>query len=145
MRPHERFHPDPRARLDALDLRQLDPRGFFESFMVIHLRPVGAVIKDVPIPARYGDLTSHLSITRTLIEFPRLLLRRGLRRIFWQYFVAGFNVVSLFLRCRNPLVVVGIVFSLYHWVDSLRPHGFTSTGTVTLVVLPRTPGFQLLL
>ena len=49
--------------------------------MLIRLRRVGAVIEDVRMPARYSDKGSHLSVTRTLIQFPGLLLRKGLRRI----------------------------------------------------------------
>ena len=36
----------------------------------------------------------------------------------WQYFLADFNAVSLFLVTGVPLVVFGVLFGLYHWIDS---------------------------
>ncbi len=134
-----------RAALEALDLRKLDPRYFFESSMLILLRRLGAVVEDVPMPARYPGEPSHLRIGRTLREFPWLLLRHGLRRIVWQYFVVDFNAVSLFLVSGAPLVTYGVVFGLYHWIDSYRRNVLTPTGTVMLAALPLILGFQLLL
>jgi dolichol-phosphate mannosyltransferase len=134
-----------RTALGALDLDQVHPRYFFESSMLIRLRQLGAVVEDVPMPARYGDESSHLSIVRTLVEFPWLLLRQGLRRVLWQYFIADFNVVSLFLVSGVPLIAYGLIFGIYHWIDSYRQNVFTPTGTVMLAVLPLILGFQLLL
>ncbi len=134
-----------RTALTALDARRIHPRYFFESSMLISLRRADAVVEDVPMPARYGDESSHLSIARTLTDFPLLLLRHGLRRILWQYFVVDFNPVSLFLVCGVPLVAYGALFGLYHWIDSYRRNVLTPTGTVMLAVLPLILGFQLLL
>lgn len=134
-----------RTALGALDLRQLHPRYFFESSMLIMLRRVGAVVEDVPMPARYGDEPSHLSAARALIEFPWLLLRQGARRILWQYFVADFNAVSLFLVSGVPLIAYGLLFGLYHWIGNYLRNVLTPTGTVMLAVLPLILGFQLLL
>jgi glycosyltransferase involved in cell wall biosynthesis len=134
-----------RTALAALDLRRLHPRYFFESSMLIELRRLGAVVEDVPMAARYGDEESGLSIARTLVEFPWLLLRHGLRRVLWQYFVADFNAVSLLLASGIPLAACGLVFGLYHWADSFLRNRLTPTGTVMLAVLPLILGFQLLL
>jgi dolichol-phosphate mannosyltransferase len=134
-----------RAALSALDLRKVHPRYFFETSMLILLRQLDAVVEDVPMPARYGDEPSHLSIGRTLVEFPGLLIRYGLRRVLWQYFVADFNAVSLFLLCGAPLIAFGALFGLYHWIDNYHRHVLTPTGTVMLSVLPLILGFQLLL
>jgi glycosyltransferase involved in cell wall biosynthesis len=134
-----------RTALAALDLGQVHPRYFFESSMLILLRRIGAVVEDVPMRARYGDASSHLSVGRALIEFPWLLLCHGVRRILWQYFVVDFNAVSLFLVSGVPLVSYGVFFGLYHWIDSYRRNVLTPTGTVMLAVLPLILGFQLLL
>jgi dolichol-phosphate mannosyltransferase len=134
-----------RAALATLDLEKLHPRYFFESSMLIMLRRIGAVVEDVPMPARYGSTLSHLNVGRTALEFPWLLAREGLRRVLWQYFVADFNAVSLFLVSGVPLVGYGVLFGLYHWIDSYRRNVLTPTGTVMLAVLPLILGFQLLL
>lgn len=134
-----------RAALASLDLSKLHPRYFFESSMLIKLKEINALVEDVPIPARYGDEKSNLSVPRTLVEFPWLLLRDGLKRVLWQYFVADFNAVSLFLVSGIPLITFGLVFGIYHWIDSYLRQVLTSTGTVMLAVLPLILGFQLLL
>jgi dolichol-phosphate mannosyltransferase len=134
-----------RSALAAVDLDRLHPRYFFESSMLVMLKHARAVIEDVPLPARYGAEQSNLRVARALFEFPWLLLRYGCRRIGWQYFLTDFNAVSLFLTCGVPLVVYGLAFGLYHWIDSVRRNVLTPTGTVMLAVLTLILGFQLLL
>jgi glycosyltransferase involved in cell wall biosynthesis len=134
-----------RTALSAIDLRKVHPRYFFESSMLCMLRRIGAVVEDVPMPARYGDEVSSLSVRRTLFEFPILLLRQALRRLLFQYFVADFNTVSLFLVAGLPLVAFGALFGAYHWIDSYRREVLTPTGTVMVAALPLILGFQLLL
>ena len=133
------------AALAALELGKLHPRYFFESSMLIKLKEIGALVEDVPMPARYGEEKSNLSVGRALVGFPWLLLRHGFKRVLWQYFVADFNAVSLFLVSGIPLVVFGLVFGIYHWIDSYLRGALTPTGTVMLSVLPLILGFQLLL
>jgi hypothetical protein len=134
-----------RSALEGLEIARLHPRYFFESSMLIRLREIGALVEDVPMPALYNGETSHLSAVRALVEFPALLLREGVKRVLWQYFVADFNAVSLFLVCGIPLALFGFVFGAYHWIVNSRAGTFASTGTVMLAVLPLILGFQLLL
>jgi len=134
-----------RAALGALDLARLHPRYFFESSMLIRLKEIGALIEDVPMPARYNNERSHLSVGRALMEFPWLMFRSGLKRILWQYFVADFNAVSLFLLTGLPLISFGLGFGVYHWILSSLTHTPATTGTVMLAVLPLILGFQLIL
>jgi dolichol-phosphate mannosyltransferase len=134
-----------RVALAALELGRLHPRYFFESSMLIRLREIGAVVEDVPMPARYDDERSHLSVGHALVEFPWLLGRYALKRILWQYFVADFNAVSLFLVSGAPLIAFGLVFGAYNWIESYLRGELASTGTVMLAVLPLILGFQLLL
>ncbi len=134
-----------RAVLEMLDLKRLHPRYFFESSMLVQLGTIGAVVEDRLIPARYGNERSHLKIGRALLEFPWQGLRYGCQRIWWRYFIADFNAVSLFLLCGIPLTTFGIGFGAYHWIRSAREGVLTPTGTVMLAVLPLIIGFQLLL
>ncbi len=134
-----------RTALTALNLEKVHPRYFFESSMLILSGTIGAVVEDVPVPARYGGERSGLSVTRTLAEFPWQCLRYGFRRILWRYFVVDFNAVSLFLVSGIPLIVFGVAFGLYHWIDNYLKNTLTPTGTIMLAVLPLILGFQLLL
>jgi dolichol-phosphate mannosyltransferase len=103
------------------------------------------VVRDVYVPAKYGDETSHLSIMRTLRQFPGSLLLGFLRRLWIQYFVRDFGLCSLYLVGGAALTAFGAIFGATHWWLSAQKHVVTPTGTVMLAVLPIILGVQLLL
>src|SRR5688500_5686322 len=78
--------------LAQLPLEKIDRRYFFDPSMLANLYLINAFVMDVPIPARYGNETSHLSIQRSLIEFPLKLLRTFLRRILLRYYIYDFSI-----------------------------------------------------
>ncbi len=131
--------------LEIINVEKIHRRYFFETSMLAELRHAQGVVLDIPIPARYGDEVSSLSLRRALIEFPFNLMKGLLDRLGWQYFIADFNLVSLFLVCGVPLTAFGVLFGLYAWIESYRHQVLTSTGTVMFSVLPLILGFQLLL
>ena len=47
--------------LSQVPLQKVDPTYFFETSMLSHLYVMGAVVKEVPMPARYTGETSSLS------------------------------------------------------------------------------------
>ena len=55
--------------LERISLDSLPDRYYFECGLLVELGMLGAVVKDVPMPARYGEASS-LSVTRALIGFP---------------------------------------------------------------------------
>ena len=120
-------------------------RYFFESSLLIELNRVRAVVVDIPIPARYGDEESSLSVLNAFFEFPMNLFKGLMRRIYWQYFLYDFTAVSLFLILGTLLTMVGGLWGIYHWYISIRYDLVATTGTVMLAVLPIILGFQLLL
>ena len=61
------------ALIPLLNKEDIGRRYFFESSMLLELSLLRAVVRDVYIPARYGDETSHLSILKTLRQFPPAL------------------------------------------------------------------------
>lgn len=70
-----------RETLLWLPFERLERRWFFESDMLCWLSGVGAVVRDVPIPARYGDEVSGMNTLLVLREFPGRLAARALRRL----------------------------------------------------------------
>jgi glycosyltransferase involved in cell wall biosynthesis len=133
-------------RRDVLTLiqRPLPERYFFESGLLIELGILRALVQDVPMPARYGDEQSSLSITRTLFGFPPRLLAGLLRRVLWRYFIYDFAVVSMLLTTGLPLFLFGTIYGALTWF-SLGGEGFASAGQVMLAAMPIILGFQLLL
>lgn len=128
-----------------IDTASIDRRYFFEISMLLELGFLRAVVRDVYIPARYGNETSQLSEWRALIDFPPRLLGGFARRIWVQYFLRDFNLVSLYLLSGLALLGFGGIFGAYHWWRSAQLQMATQTGTVMLAVLPIILGAQLLL
>lgn len=128
-----------------LNKKMIHERYFFEISFLFALNLQGAVIFNVPMEANYGDEISSMSLGRVLLEFPLLLLRQFLRRIWLQYFVLGFSVASLFLVSGLFLSVFGAGWGIIAWARSLSKGIPATTGTVMIAVLPLILGFQLLI
>jgi dolichol-phosphate mannosyltransferase len=131
--------------IPLLNRQSIARRYFFESSMLLELSLLRAVTRDVYIPAKYGDETSHLSEMSALIEFPRSLLRGFLRRLWIQYVVRDFGITSVFMLGGSALLSFGLVFGGWHWIRAIQSFVPTPTGTVMLALLPVILGVQLLL
>lgn len=134
-----------REVVEAIDSARLGPRYFFETSLLVEAYFAGATLVDVPMPAKYRDETSSLSVRRTALEFPRYLAAVTLRRVLLRYFVRDFTAVSVFLIVGLPLVVFGLGFGLWHWYGNYGSGVPTPTGTIVVAMLPLLIGFQLLL
>jgi len=133
------------ALIPLLNEDAIARRYFFESSMLLELSLLRAVTRDVYIPAKYGDETSHLSEFSALLEFPGPLLRGFLRRLWIQYLVRDFGITSVFMIGGTLLLLFGLIFGGWHWMLAVRSLAPTPTGTVMLALLPVILGVQLLL
>ncbi len=131
--------------LKEINFSKIHPRYFFESSLLIELYHANAVVKDVPMKAKYGDEVSGLSATRTLFEFPPKLFIAFLRRIVLKYFLFEFNIVSVYLFFGLPLFSFGVVYGLVNYIKYASSHIPAPTGTVVIPTLLIMLGFQLLL
>jgi glycosyltransferase involved in cell wall biosynthesis len=134
-----------RRVLEELNLKKISKRYFFESDMLINLNIVGAVVKDVRMPARYGEETSSLSIWKALFQFPHRLVKGLVKRILLKYFIYDFNMASVYLLIGLPMFIFSVVFGVWEWVDSIVTGTPRSAGTIMLVALPIIVSFQMLL
>jgi len=131
--------------LKELNLDKIANRYFFESDMLINLNVVGAVIRDIEIPARYGEENSSLRVGRVLIQFPLHLLKGFVKRVFLKYYVYDFNMASVYLIVGLPIFMFGVYFGLSEWIDSMVTGKARSSGTIMLAALPVIVSFQMLL
>ena len=131
--------------LADLPLDRIDRRYFFETSMLANLYLLDAFILDVPMPARYGDERSHMSIWRVLVEFPVKLFATILRRLTLRYFLFDFSMVSVYLLTGIPLILFGLIFGSYKWIQYLNLGVPAPTGTVILPTLALILGIQILL
>ncbi len=128
-----------------LNFDRLANRYFFETSMLLELGLQRLVVKDVYIPAVYGDEKSSLSISKSLFGFPPRLLRGMLRRILYFYFIRDFTAVTVFLLAGWTSVLFGAAWGGYHWWKSSQLQVAASTGTVMIAILPLIIGLQFLL
>jgi glycosyltransferase involved in cell wall biosynthesis len=135
-------------RGDVLRQLPLDALGrsfFFETSMLAQLYLLGAVVKDVAMPARYGEETSHLSIRRVLGEFPRRLLYCFMRRIVLKNFVYDFSIETIYLLAGLPLLLAGAGYGGVNWILYAWAGRTAPSGTVVISAMLIILGFQLLL
>jgi len=131
--------------LRRLPLSAVGRSFFFETSMLAQLYLLGAVVKDVPMQARYADEKSHLSVRRVLGEFSRRLFGCYLRRIVLKNFLYDFSMVSVYLLAGIPMLLAGAVYGGVNWFLYWLAGEGAPTGTVVIPAMLIILGFQLLL
>lgn len=134
-----------KCMLDELPLKKISKRYFFESDMLLNLYLVDAVVKDISIPAKYGDENSSLSVSGAIIHFPFKLLRGFVKRIFLKYFVYDFNMASIYILLGIPLLIFGVAFGVAEWIHSAVSNVSKSAGTIMIAALPVILSLEMLL
>ena len=133
------------STFQELNQNHLSRGYFFETSLLIALRLQNAVVKDISIPAVYGDEVSSLSHLKTLITFPIYLVRGFFRRILFQYFLLNFITTSIKILLSIPLLLFGLIWGIYHRTQSINTGIPAATGTVLIAIIPIMIGLLLLL
>jgi dolichol-phosphate mannosyltransferase len=131
--------------LAQLPLERVDNTYFFETSMLGNLYLLGAVVRELPMPAQYRDEVSSLLIHRVLLEFPFKLFATFLRRMWLKNFIYDFTMVSIYLLTGVPLLAFGLTFGAVKWIEYARQNIPAPTGTVMLPTLSVLLGIQILL
>ena len=134
-----------RRSLEQLEWNNIANDYFFESSLLIEMNYIKARIQDVAMPAIYNDEESHLSIRRTLVNFPPRLAKAFLKRLLFQYFLFDFNIGSIYLLFGVPLFGFGFLFGLINWIHYASQDIGAPLGTIMVATLSIVIGFQLLL
>jgi glycosyltransferase involved in cell wall biosynthesis len=131
--------------LRSLNFKEIHKGYFFENDMLVQLNLNSYRVKDVSMPARYGDEESDIKLINTSLMFPLLFIKRFFYRIYHKYVLLDFSPIALFLILGLLLFSWGVFFGLYLWIKALITDSYTPLGTLMLVVVPLIVGFQLLL
>jgi dolichol-phosphate mannosyltransferase len=131
--------------LAELPLEQINRTYYFEISMLANLYLIGAVVKDVPMPARYRGEVSSLLVHRILFEFPPKLISTLLRRLILKNFIYDFSMGSIYLLTGLPLLLFGFIFGIIKWIQYASIHVPAPTGTVMFATLSVLLGLQLVL
>lgn len=134
-----------REVLAELDLDKLARRYFFESDLLYNLNQLRAVVAEMPMRAVYGDEPSSLSPMRMIGPFFKGNMRNFLKRLIYTYFVRNFSLASLELFLSLPLLLFGVTYGMYHWIEGQISDVPTAPGVVMTAALPLIIGSQLLL
>jgi glycosyltransferase involved in cell wall biosynthesis len=130
--------------LKRVDLDDISPRYEYENSSLLHFSLANIRVKDVPVPAIYGDEESGINMAPFLMRAFRVMIKGFFRRIWEKYVLFSFHPIALFLFFGTVLVAWGMAFGAWVAIDSLGEDTAT-TGTVMLAVLPFLTGFQLVL
>jgi dolichol-phosphate mannosyltransferase len=134
-----------RAALSRLRLPTIKRDYFFESDMLHHLYLERAVVIDVPMPAKYGDAGSSLSVLGSILPFLRGNLRNFLRRLLYTYYVRDLNIASLEFVLSLLLIFGGSLWEVLQLWESVETGIAATAGEALIGLLPIIMGFQMLL
>ena len=115
-----------------LVLERLSKRYFFETDLLARLYLVGAVVEELPHPARYGNESSNLKPLAVLTPFLLRHLRNIIRRLFYTYFLRSFYPASLELLLGGFMLIFGLLFTGWNWVASINTGIPRTSGTVVI-------------
>jgi glycosyltransferase involved in cell wall biosynthesis len=130
--------------LQRVDLDDISPRYEFENSSLLHFSLANVRIKDVPVPAIYGEEVSGINMAPFLARAFRVMIKGFFRRIWEKYVLYSFHPIALFLFSGSLMLLWSLVFGAWVTIESLGDDT-ASTGTVMLAVLPFLMGFQLVL
>ena len=145
MDPTNGFTAIKKEALEGLKLSDIAQRYFFEIDMLINLNIENRRVVDIPMPAKYGDETSSLSILKVLFSFPGKILKGFTKRIFYKYYIYDFNMASIYILTGIPLLFFGLAYGSYHWIQSFYHSLLTPPGTIMLSAVSILLGVQFLL
>ena len=131
--------------LKVLPLDKIEKRYFFESDLLFRLGCIRAVVWDVPMPAIYANEQSNLSVRKAALHFPVKHVVRFTKRLFYSYFLRGFNAGSVLLVAGITSLLFGVIYGTVHWLESALTSTLAPAGVVMLAALPVLLGIQCLL
>ena len=131
--------------LARMPLDKVAERYFFESDMLFRLNTLRARVLDLPMQAVYAGEPSSLNPLRSIPTFLGRHMRNFGKRIVYNYFLRDFSLATLELVFGALLLMFGIAFGAFTWIENGMADRITSSGTVMLAVLPIMSGLQLLL
>ena len=124
--------------------KRISRRFFFETDLLYHLGTLRAVVRDVPMPARYADEVSNIRIGQIVGPFALQHARNFAQRVLGQYFVRDFNAASLEFVFGLFFLMFGAAYALSYFASRI-PGQAASAGVVMLAALPVILGVQFLL
>jgi glycosyltransferase involved in cell wall biosynthesis len=102
--------------LRCLPLSRLETGYQFENLLLIQLNGAGATVRDVPIPARYGEEESGIKLWRDVPAILWTLVRGFFVRIRQTYLRHPLSVPGTLFLSGTFLLACGVGMTLWAWV-----------------------------
>ena len=134
-----------RTALEQLPLKKIANRYFFESDMLFRLNTIRAVVRDIPVKARYADEISSLNVISSIPEFFAKNIKNFCKRVFYNYFLRNFSISSIELVLGTILISFAFIYGGYNWYVSVSTDTPAATGVVVLPAMSMILGVQFLL
>ncbi|RUL73097.1 glycosyltransferase family 2 protein [Dyella choica] len=128
-----------------LPLEKISKRYFFETDMLFRLGTFRAVVRDIPMDAKYEDEVSNLKISKVLGEFLVKHVVIFLKRIFYSYYLRDMSLASLELPIGLGMFIIGGGFGISRWIRSVETGIPASAGTAVIASMLLIVGLQLIL
>src|SRR5260370_33138990 len=96
--------------LAQLPMHRIDRTYFFETSVLARLSLLGALVRDVPMRARYGSESSSLAIRKVLKEFPARLLACFCKRIILKQFIYDLRLEPFYFVFGLPMLLAGMIY-----------------------------------
>lgn len=133
------------STLAKLDLDSISPRYDFENSYLLHMYLADARVKDIPVPALYGDEKSTIKLLPYILRTSRTLFKSFWKRIYYKY-IMFLHPIAMFFIVGLILFLIGFVYGLVILFAAMQPgHEPASTATVMIFVVPFILGIQFLL
>ncbi|PVW16473.1 glycosyltransferase family 2 protein [Marixanthomonas spongiae] len=131
--------------LQLMDKNPIANNYFFETSLIAELYHQKAKIKELAMPAIYGNEKSNMKLFKMPWLFGVNLLKKLVSRIWKAYFVYDFNIGTLYIIFGHLLFLGGAVYGGINWYHYANQGIPTPVGTIMISALLVILGFQLLL
>jgi len=102
-----------RATLENLDLDKIYTNYGYCNDLLVRLNVFGYVVRDVKIPARYGNEKSKINYSNYIVRVSSLLLRDFFWRLKTKYISKGLHPIAIFYLLGILLTFSGLGLGLY--------------------------------
>ena len=131
--------------LKLMDKNSIANNYFFETSLIAELYHQRAKIKEIAMPAIYGDEKSNMKVFKMPFLFSVNLFKKFISRIWKGYFVYDFNIGTLYIVFGHLLFVAGVIYGVINWYEYASKDVLTPFGTIMISALLIILGFQLIL
>lgn len=134
-----------KSTMERLPFELIGERYDYENTMLLAMGVINGRVKDIPVPAVYGEEVSTIKFFPVMRRALSVLFKGFWKRIYYKYVIFNFHPLALFLFSGLVLSVLGFGFGVYLAYSRIFLGSAPSSGTVMLSVLPLLLGVQLVL